>query len=64
MHDSAIIFTSSTQNELEIKGTTDTPKSVSYLDFQLELHNRVRLHTKLYDKRYDFTDSKFLIRHQ
>ena len=40
---------------LEIKDTTDTPRSASYLDLHLEIDNRGRLSTKLYDKRDDFT---------
>ena len=42
-------------NELEIKDTTDTTKSASYLDLHLEIDSRGRLQTKLYDKRDDFT---------
>ena len=42
-------------SELEIKDTTDTPKSASYLDLHLEIDNGGRLTTKLYDKRDDFT---------
>ena len=41
--------------ELEIKDTTDTVKSVSYLDLHLEIDNEGRLKTKLYDKRDDFS---------
>ena len=40
--------------ELEIKDTTDTTKSASYLDLYLEIDNDGRLKTKLYDKRDDF----------
>ena len=40
--------------ELEIKDTTDTVKSASYLDLYLEIDTRGRLNTKLYDKRDDF----------
>ena len=36
-----------------IKDTTDTQKSASYLDFDLEIDNGERLKTKLYDKRDD-----------
>ena len=39
--------------ELEIKNTTDTVKSASYLDLHLE--NEDRLKKKLYDKRDDFS---------
>jgi hypothetical protein len=42
-------------NELEVKDTTDTQKSVSYLEFHIEIANGGRLKTKLYDKRDDFT---------
>merc|ERR1711860_20912 len=41
-------------SELEIKDTTDTPKSASYLDLHLEIDNGGKLTTKLYDKRDDF----------
>jgi hypothetical protein len=37
--------------ELEIKDTTDTDKSASYLDLILEIDSEGRLRTKLYDKR-------------
>jgi hypothetical protein len=40
--------------ELEIKNTTDTDRSDSYLDLHLEVGSEVRLRTKLYDKRDDF----------
>ena len=40
--------------ELEIKETTCTLKSASYLDLHLEIDNRNRLYTKPYDKRDDF----------
>ena len=39
--------------ELEIKDTTDTIKSASYLDLHLKIDNEGRLKTKLYDKRDD-----------
>ena len=42
-------------NELEVKNTTDTQSSASYLDRHLEIDNRVRLKTNFYDKRDDFT---------
>ena len=41
-------------NELEIKDTTNTPKSASYLDLHLEIDNEGNLKSKLYDKRDDF----------
>ena len=40
--------------ELEIKDTTDTDRSASYLDLYLEIDNEERLRTKLYDKRDHF----------
>jgi hypothetical protein len=39
---------------LEIKDTTDTDRSASYLDLHLEIDSEGRLRTKLYDKRDDF----------
>ena len=41
--------------ELEIKDTTDTLKSASYLDLYLEIDISGRLRSKLYDKRDDFS---------
>jgi hypothetical protein len=40
--------------ELEIKDTTDTDRSASYLDLHLEIDSEGQLRTKLYDKRDDF----------
>jgi hypothetical protein len=40
--------------ELEIKDTTDTYRSASYLDLHLEIDSEGQLRTKLYDKRDDF----------
>jgi len=40
--------------ELEVKDTTDTDRSASYLDLHLEIDSERRLRTKLYDKRDDF----------
>ena len=40
--------------ELEIKDTTDTSKSASYLDLFLFIDDNGRLKSKLYDKRDDF----------
>ena len=40
--------------ELEVKDTTDTDASASYLDLHLEIDNEGRLKTKVYDKRDDF----------
>ena len=45
------------ESKLEIKDTTDTVKSASYLDLHLEIDNEGRLKTKLYDKRDDFSFS-------
>ena len=41
--------------ELEIKDTTDTDKSASYLDLHLKIDSEGQLRTKLYDKRDDFS---------
>ena len=40
--------------ELDIKDTTYTDRSASYLDLNLEIDSQGRLRTKLYDKRDDF----------
>jgi len=40
--------------ELEIKDTTDTDMSTSYLDLHLEIDSEGSLRTKLYDQRDDF----------
>jgi hypothetical protein len=40
--------------ELEIKDTTNTDRSVSYLDLHLKIDSEGWLRTKLYDKRDDF----------
>jgi hypothetical protein len=50
-----IIYIVSIQNELQVKDTTDTQKSASYLDLHLEINNAGRLKIKLDDKRDDFT---------
>jgi hypothetical protein len=39
--------------ELEIKDTTYTDRSASYLDLHLKINREGRLRTKLYDKRDD-----------
>ena len=39
---------------LEIKDTTDTERSASYIDLHLEIDSEGRLRTKHYDKRDDF----------
>ena len=50
--------------ELEIKGTTDSTISASYLDFLLSIWRDGKLHASIYDKRDDFnvriTDFPFL----
>jgi len=40
--------------ELEVKDTTDSPNSASYLDLYLEHDINGTLTTKFYDKRDDF----------
>jgi hypothetical protein len=40
--------------ELEIKDTTDTNRSASYIDLHLKIDSEGRLRTKLYDKKDDF----------
>ena len=40
--------------ELEVKETTDTASSASFLDLYLEFDDSGQLSTKLYDKRDDF----------
>jgi len=45
--------------ELEIKDTTETTTSASYLDLYLSIDNRGRLNTKLFDKREWFPNSEF-----
>jgi hypothetical protein len=40
--------------ELEIKDTTDTDRSASYIDLHLEIDSEGRLRKELYDKRDDF----------
>jgi hypothetical protein len=39
--------------ELEIKDTTDTYMSASYLDLELEIDSEWRLRTTIYEKRDD-----------
>jgi hypothetical protein len=41
-------------NEFEIKDTTNTVRSASYLDIDLNIESEVWLRTKLYDKGDDF----------
>ena len=40
--------------EFEIKNTTDTDRSASYIDLHFEIDSSGRLRRKLYDKRDDF----------
>ena len=40
--------------ELEIKDTTDTARSASYLEINIDIDSEVRLRTTLYYKRDDF----------
>ena len=40
--------------ELEIKDITDTDRSVSYIDLDLEIDSQMRIRTKRYVKRDDF----------
>ena len=40
--------------ELEVKETTDTASSASFLDLYLEFDESGQLSTKIYDKQYDF----------
>ena len=40
--------------ELEIKDTSDTDRSVSYLDLHIKIDCEGRLRTKLYNKRDNF----------
>jgi hypothetical protein len=40
--------------ELEIKDTTDTDRSASYLDLHLEIYSEGQIRTEPYDKRDDF----------
>jgi len=51
-------------NELEVKHTTDTQKSASYLDLYLEIDNVGTLKTKLYNNRDYFTVPSQLPLHQ
>ena len=43
--------------ELEVKDTTITDRSASYLDLYLEIDSEGRLRAKLHDKRDDFNFS-------
>ena len=44
--------------ELEIKETTDTASSASFLDLYLEFHDSGQISTKIYDKIYDKISTK------
>ena len=46
--------------ELEIKDTTDTDMSASYLDLQLEVDSEMRLRTRLYDNGNDIVNFTFI----
>ena len=47
--------------ELEIKDTTDTDRSTSYLDLHLDINSEGWLRKKFDDKRDDFNDMQILI---
>ncbi len=55
IQNSVITWITSTPKELEIKDTTDSAKSASYLDLLLEIDEEEKLMTKLYDKRNDLS---------
>ena len=40
--------------ELEIKDTTESNTSASYMDLLLSIGRDGQCHTSIYDKRYDF----------
>jgi hypothetical protein len=46
--------------ELEVKETTDTASSASFLDLYLEFDDSGQISTKIYDKRLQHTDHLFL----
>jgi hypothetical protein len=48
--------------ELEVKETTDTASSASFLDLCLEFDDSGQLSTKIYDKRADFNFYKLFKR--
>jgi hypothetical protein len=50
-------------SELEIKETTDTASSASFLDLYLEFDDSGQLTTKIYDKRDDFNQKHFYVTH-
>jgi hypothetical protein len=45
--------------EFEIKNTTDTDRSASYIDLHLAIDSRGRLRRKLYDKRDDLNSASY-----
>jgi hypothetical protein len=45
--------------ELEVKETTDTASSASFLDLYLEFDDSGQLNTKIYDKRDDFNVQQY-----
>jgi len=46
--------------EFEIKDTTDTDRSVSYLDIHLDIDSEVRIRTNLHDKdHFNFSNVNF-----
>jgi hypothetical protein len=51
---STIIIFTINPDELEIKDTTESDKSASYLDILLKIDSNGRLTISLYDKRDDF----------
>jgi hypothetical protein len=46
--------------ELEIKDTTDTDRSASYLDLHLEIDSEGRLRTKFYDENFPIVNFPFI----
>jgi hypothetical protein len=48
-------------DELEIKDSTESDKSASYLDTLINIDSNGRLTTTLYDKRDDFEFAKFIV---
>jgi hypothetical protein len=44
--------------ELEVKETTNTPSSASFLNLYLEFDDSGQISTKIYDKRDDFNPPK------
>jgi hypothetical protein len=50
----SIVFYHVNKIQLEVKETTDTASSASFLDLYLEFDDSGQLSTKIYDKRDDF----------